>query len=112
MRRLPASWPPHRNPHSRLGGAWPWWVPPERAWSRRLRGLAGADERSHHPASHLPCQHLRVQAGPREERFGVLELIDAGGLDADLLEPGLPQQRGELLLGEGTSYPPDPQLHA
>src|SRR6476661_1120041 len=66
--------------------------------TRHGGGLAGTDERAHDPASHLTGEHLGLESCAGQEGPGVLELVDARGLDVDLLEARLPQERVELLL--------------
>src|SRR4051812_7360326 len=69
--------------------------------ARLLVWLAGANECTHDPTAHFLCQYLGIQPAARQECLRILELVDPGGLDPDLLEPRLLESLLVLRLGQG-----------
>src|SRR3972149_11301909 len=81
---------------------------------RGLRGrrLARAHEGAHELPVHLGRNGVGVEARPLEELAGVLQAIDARGLDLDGLETHLGELGAVLLVLERARHAADPQLHA
>src|SRR3974390_2021886 len=73
--------------------------------------LHGADERAHELAVDLSRHGVDVDALAGQEIVRVLHLVDAGGLDAGLLEAGGLQLRVVLVLLQRSGDAADPQQH-
>src|ERR1017187_2962956 len=117
------SWPSRKSmmrpwirPRTRRKAAAPLMRPPLRAARRAAAGfgggLHGADEGAHEFSVDFGGDGLHVDARLGEELAGVLDAVDAGGFDGDLVEAGGGQLGALFVLFERAGNAADPEQDA